>query len=329
MTATELQKRNEKADHLRVLQTDDGQYFVESGEGKILYNVTVSDDGDFCTCGDFAKNIKRDPDFRCKHILAVFNAVPKREVDGAVFLEKQVPKLDERWIMKIEGKEFVKYPGLLDLGHQKGISSIEVDIVQMPTKENGNFAVCRATVMSKIGETFIDIGDANPNNCSSKVVRHLLRLASTRAIARALRSYTNVGMTALEELADFNEAIPEGGQYENPTPKRKPKAAKKTAAKPAKKAPAASAKPKAKPAPVAPTVETQTEKESSGQDAGTGNTSPGMSEAQKRAIYNLSRRRGISVEQLEQMAADAYGCDVENLRSSDASSFIRQLQQAA
>jgi hypothetical protein len=42
MTATELQKRNEKADNLRVLQTDDGQFYVESGEGKILYNVTIS-----------------------------------------------------------------------------------------------------------------------------------------------------------------------------------------------------------------------------------------------------------------------------------------------
>ena len=91
MTATELQKRNEKSDHLRVLQTDSGQFFVESGEGKILYSVTINDNGDTCTCGDFAKNIKRDPDFKCKHILAVFNAVPKREVEGAVFLEKHVP----------------------------------------------------------------------------------------------------------------------------------------------------------------------------------------------------------------------------------------------
>ena len=56
---------------------------------------------------------------------------------------------------------------------------------------------------------------------------------------------------------------------------------------------------------------------------------PMMSEAQKRAIYNLSRRRGISVEQLEQMVADAYGCDLESLTSGDASAFIRQLQQAA
>ena len=58
-------------------------------------------------------------------------------------------------------------------------------------------------------------------------------------------------------------------------------------------------------------------------------TQPKMSEAQKRAIYNLSRRRGISVEELEQMATDAYGTDPENLNSKDASSFIRNLQQAA
>lgn len=321
MTAKELQQRNEKAGNLRVLQTDDGQFYVESGEGKILYSVTVSDDGDTCTCGDWSRNIKRDPDFRCKHILAVFNAVPKREVEGAVFLEKQIPKLDERWITKIEGKEFVKYPGLLDLAHQHGLSSIEVDIVQMPDKENGNFAVCRATVMSKIGETFIDVGDANPGNCSSKVSKHLLRMASTRAIARALRSYTNVGMTALEELADFNEAISEAAQ--SARPKSKTKAAKKPAAKSPKPAPA-----KATPYAESRDNGSQTPKtESTGKSEP--KNQPKMSEAQKRAIYNLSRRRGISVEQLEQMVADAYQCDLESLTSSDASGFIRQLQQAA
>ena len=321
MTTTELQKRNEKADHLRVLQTDDGQYFVESEMGKILYNVHVSDDGDTCTCGDFAKNAKRDPDFKCKHILAVFNAIPRKEIEGAVFLEKNVPKLDERWIMQIEGKEFVKYPGLLDLGHQKGISSIEVDIVQMPSADNGNFAVCRATVMSKMGETFIDIGDANPNNCSSKVVRHLLRLASTRAIARALRSYTNIGMTAVEELADFNDAIPESAQP--PRPKSKPNATKKPAAKAPKPAPAKA--PEA--AESTNTGNLPPKSESTGKSEP--KAQPKMSEAQRRAIFNLSRRRGISVEQLEQMVSGAYGCDLENLSSGDASGFIRQLQQAA
>ena len=56
---------------------------------------------------------------------------------------------------------------------------------------------------------------------------------------------------------------------------------------------------------------------------------PSMSSAQKRALYNLSRRRGISVEELEKIAVNTYGCELENLTTSDASAFIRQLQQAA
>jgi len=54
-----------------------------------------------------------------------------------------------------------------------------------------------------------------------------------------------------------------------------------------------------------------------------------MSEAQRRAVFNLSRRRGISVEELEDMSVNAYGLNVEHLSSSDAASFIRQLQSAA
>ena len=120
--------------------------------------------------------------------------------------------MDERWIIEIEGNQFVKYAGLLDLGHQKGLSQIEVEPLQLPTKDNGNSAICKATVISKSGESFTDIGDANPGNCSSKVAKHLLRLASTRAIARSLRTFTNIGYTCLEELADLNDVIGNGSQ---------------------------------------------------------------------------------------------------------------------
>jgi len=54
-----------------------------------------------------------------------------------------------------------------------------------------------------------------------------------------------------------------------------------------------------------------------------------MSEAQKRAVFNLSRRRGISVEDLEAMVAEHYDSTLEDLSSKDASAFIRTLQQAA
>ena len=56
---------------------------------------------------------------------------------------------------------------------------------------------------------------------------------------------------------------------------------------------------------------------------------PKMSEAQKRAIYNLSRRRGISVDDLEKRVMEAYNTPLEELPSKDASEFIRTLQQAA
>ena len=161
MTAQEIQKRSEKAEQLKVFQSDDGQFFVESGEGKILYCVSLEKGGS-CTCGDFAKNIKREPNFKCKHILSVMNAIPKDEVENARFLERHIPQLDQRFVMQLDGKDFVKFAGLLDLGHQKGISQLKAIPLQYPTKENGNFAICQTKLVSRSGEIFIDVGDANP-----------------------------------------------------------------------------------------------------------------------------------------------------------------------
>jgi len=64
-------------------------------------------------------------------------------------------------------------------------------------------------------------------------------------------------------------------------------------------------------------------------DSESATDAPLMSEAQKRAIYNLSRRRGISVEDLNAVVMEDYGTHLENLSSTNASQFIRELQQAA
>ena len=56
---------------------------------------------------------------------------------------------------------------------------------------------------------------------------------------------------------------------------------------------------------------------------------PQMSSAQKSAIFNLSRRRGISVEELGKMSQENYGVPLENLTAANASTFIRTLQQSA
>jgi predicted nucleic acid-binding Zn finger protein len=97
MTAQEALKKNEKAQGLKAWQVDDTWFYVESEDGKIAYKCYISDHGDYCSCGDFATRGKNDPQFKCKHILAVMNSIPKNETLEAQFLEKRKPKLDERF----------------------------------------------------------------------------------------------------------------------------------------------------------------------------------------------------------------------------------------
>jgi hypothetical protein len=272
------------------------------------------------------------------------NCVPNGEQEKAQFLERRKPKLDERFITTIENKDFVLYAGLLDLGHQKGILKIDVEPLQLPTADNGHMAICKATVLSKSGEVFTDVGDANPQNCHPRVAKHLLRMASTRAIARALRSMTNVGMTALEEISDFGEIIDinenrDTGKLPQARPKKIAKVEKKeTKAIPQKQEQTAEAAsdnpPQTQAAPQSGNGNKATEtKKADGNGNGRGKTkqetAPKISSAQANAIANLSRRRGISVEDLEKMSVDAYGVKVEHLSQKDASSLIRQLQQSS
>ena len=321
MSPQELQKRNEKAQQLRVIGVDDETYYVESSEGKICYRVQLKDDYETCTCGDFTKNKKNNPSFKCKHLLSVLGCLASDDViEGQVF-EKRAPKLKEQFLTTIEGKDFVKYPGLLDLGHQKGISGISVKILQYPTKENGNSAICEATVMSKIGETFTDIGDCNPNNCTAKVAKHLIRMASTRSVARALRLYTGAQYTCFEELGDLNDVIGDNKPGKSKTTTRK-------------KAPAKSANTKNSGKKETPKKTQPASGAKDNQAAKTGDNKqseldqPKMSSAQKNALFNLSRRRGVSVEELENMAMENYQTKLEDLTAKDAAGFIRTLQAA-
>jgi hypothetical protein len=215
-------------------------------------------------------------------------------------------------------------------------------------------------VVSKNGESFTDLGDATPQNCSSKVSKHLLRLASTRAIARALRSFTNIGMTCLEELADLNDIAGNGSDGKKPNFVRPPGIKLKPVKMP-------DSDPEIKTAPQDANQKSQIKTGIS--DISDGSTAKGngsgrqqtqkasetkppkdaipgesktdakipekqtvqpmMSEAQKRAVWNLSRRRGISVEELQRMVSESFGVELEHLSSRDASSFIRNLQQAS
>ena len=84
------------------------------------------------------------------------------------FLKKRQPKLDERFIKNIEGKDFVIYAGLLDLAHQKGLVRMAVEIIQNPTAENGNMAIVKVQLSQNWGNWFTDVGDATPPTATPK-----------------------------------------------------------------------------------------------------------------------------------------------------------------
>lgn len=111
------------------------------------------------------------------------------------------PGVSKEFMIERNGKTYVLYAGLLELAHQEGLSEIETTIVQMPHAGNDNTAVVVARVRTERG-TFTEIGDADPTNVNRMMLPHLLRMASTRAKARALRDAVNVGVVALEEVAD-------------------------------------------------------------------------------------------------------------------------------
>lgn len=308
MTKEELIQRDQRSQDLQVFQINDQDYFVESSKGKITYKVIVSNGHKICTCGDYAHHIGSNPDFVCKHILAVLNANGNAH---KLTMMRHKPKLDDRWITSIKGKDFVVYSGLLDLGHQIGLKSITVEVEQYPSKDNGNEAICRAVAQTTTGQMFVDYGDANPKNTNSLVANHLLRVASTRAKARTLRDMTNIGMTCLEELGGDDEvgAVPTIKAKASSTRQAKPKDAEnpKTAeAKPAVQ----QTKPVEKPAPA------------------NGNGRP--SSAQVNAIKNLAYRRGLTDADMNTLAKERLNIpSFQDLSAEQAATFIKILQQSA
>lgn len=226
-------------------------------------------------------------------------------------------QLDDKYILHINGRDFVKYEGLLSLAHQKGIEKLEVTPIQYPTKENGNEAICKAVLTSKNGECFTDVGDANPENVDKLVSAHILRIASTRAKARCLRDFTNTGMTAIEELGEMGaeeEKVNANGNNGNGRYKKPKEAAAKTSAD-SQQVAKAEGTPSAKPA-------------KPGKNGNSNGTKP-ITEAQKQAVENLANRRKISAEELDKIVGDLYNTTFSQLTSLSASSLIRHLQQAA
>jgi hypothetical protein len=111
--------------------------------------------------------------------------------------------MDPKFIIERQGKKFVLYEGLLNEAHQEGLCRISTTLVQAPHPDNDNTAIVSAEVETSKG-VFSGIGDANSGNVGRPIAPHIIRMAETRAKARAMRDAVNIGVTSLEELGDFN-----------------------------------------------------------------------------------------------------------------------------
>ncbi|WLR49609.1 hypothetical protein LC065_20090 (plasmid) [Halobacillus litoralis] len=109
-------------------------------------------------------------------------------------------------VVKLQGKEYVLFEGLLEVSHKDyGMTGSKTEIVQLPTEENEQTAVMISTVFA--GEkSYTAIGDASPKSVNKMIKPHIIRMAETRALGRAMRLMTGYG-TVFEELGDvdFNE----------------------------------------------------------------------------------------------------------------------------
>jgi len=126
----------------------------------------------------------------------------------------------EEFLITRQGKQYVLFQGLLDEAHSLGLRGIDTELIQIPDASNGNVAIVKATAEMEDERHFSGLGDASPENVGRNIAPHLIRMAETRAKARALRDAVNVGATALEELSDGDDAPPAPTSRSRPTPIR-------------------------------------------------------------------------------------------------------------
>ena len=105
-------------------------------------------------------------------------------------------------VVWLQGREYLTHNGLLRVAHEVGLKSIQSELVHWNAEKKA--AVIKTVVIGERG-TYTGYGDACPANVAKHLREATLRMAETRAVNRALRLYTGLGMTTTEELPGDHE----------------------------------------------------------------------------------------------------------------------------
>ena len=125
----------------------------------------------------------------------------------AIEHEQEQPSIGSQYIKLIKGKRFVLYAGLLDLAHQSGLVQLLFNMLQSPNDNNGWTCIMHARTVWDDGRVFEEIGDATPKNTTRMVADHYIRVAATRAKARAFRDALCIDMVASVEMGDDDDDL--------------------------------------------------------------------------------------------------------------------------
>ena len=123
------------------------------------------------------------------------------QAEAPVPAQPEAPGLPESlkpYVVTLHGKWFVQYTGLLLLAHERGLVSLKAHFISVTPE----LALAEAEATFADGKTYGECADATPGNVGATVKAHYPRMALTRAKSRTLRDALQIGIAALEELAD-------------------------------------------------------------------------------------------------------------------------------
>ena len=165
-----------------------------------------------CQCEDYL----RAPDGRCKHRCArwiYLKASERLRASGRRGEEKKTrlpaplppsPTIPPKYLVIINNKPFVKYAGLLQMAHARGL----VELTAHWTFNSDTLSLAMAIAIFEDGNRFEESGDSAPENVAGPIRASWRRMALTRAKARALRDALNIAECSVEELADAEPEEP-------------------------------------------------------------------------------------------------------------------------
>ena len=110
--------------------------------------------------------------------------------------DPQTASIPPQFLVQIHGKLYILYAGLLALAHERGVLSLQAELVSV----TADLAIAKATARFKDGSVWTEAADASPGNVNKGVRLHFARCALTRAKARCLRDALNISLVAAEEL---------------------------------------------------------------------------------------------------------------------------------